>query len=197
MTMVVRYSLAFGLRLGGVVVHGLTNGNLVPLDGIYSRIKLCEEFGPLGPDFWRANALAVPADCFPVAFAFVVGVPKAVHAVSFAGAGITLGGHTVEDAFKLGFVVFSGGCAAHVAIIQDSPDKRKELIQNLSGTENFDEIMKNNYAELFNFYENPLGKWDAVYTCKSQAKTTGFSPCIASRNGFFFCPHPHHACPDN
>jgi hypothetical protein len=165
LAVVVRHSLAFGSRPGGVGVHGLPDGDLVPLDGIDARFKLCEEFSPFDSDFLRADASAVPADCFPVALAFVIGVPKTVHAVGFAGAGITLGGHAVEDAFKLGFVVFSVGCAAHGAIIQDSPDKRKELIQNLSGTENFGEIMKDNYAELFNFYESSLGKWDAMYVC--------------------------------
>jgi hypothetical protein len=53
-----------------------------------------------------------------------------VHAVEFSGAGIAFCGLTPEDAFKLGFVVFSGDLAAHGGSIPKCRRERNELIQN-------------------------------------------------------------------
>jgi hypothetical protein len=110
-----------------------------------------KEFGPGVSGELRADSLAVPADGFPVTFALVVGVPEAVHAVSFAGFGIALGGQAVKDAFKLGFDVFSAGCVAHESKVPASSGEGKMLIQNLSKTEILDKFLSYNIVVILSF----------------------------------------------
>jgi hypothetical protein len=73
-----------------------------------------------------------------VPFAVVVGEPEAVHAVSLAGAGISLCGDAIEDAFELSFDVFSACCIAHGRRIAIRRRAGNMLIQNLSKTKNRD-----------------------------------------------------------
>jgi hypothetical protein len=116
--------------------------------------------------------LAVAADSFPVAFVVVVGVPEAVYAVGFAGAGVAFGGGTVEDAFKFGFDVFSGGCAAHRVSISIRRRVGKMLIQNLSKIENRDRFSGDNQAELLTFFQRISEVYDAMCVC---ARTVPYS----------------------
>jgi hypothetical protein len=112
-----------------------------------------------------ADALAVAADSFPVAFVVVVGVPEAVYAVGFTGAGVAFGGGAVEDASKFGFYVFSGGCVAHGVSISIRRRVGKMLIQNLSKIENRDKFSGNNILESLTFFYRRSEVCDAMCVC--------------------------------
>jgi hypothetical protein len=111
-----------------------------------------------------------------VAFAFVVGEPEAVYAVSLAGAGIAFRGSAVEYAFKLCFVVFSACGVAHGGNIAIRRRAGNELIQNLSKTENLDKNFGRNQAGLFTLFAGNREVWYAVCVCKNQAGAVRLSP---------------------
>lgn len=153
--------LAFAVPPGTVGFNGLSDGHFVAFDRIDAGIgKFREEFGSGVSGALRTDAVAVPADSFPVAFALVIGEPEAVHLVGFSGAGIALGGHTVEDAFKLSFDVFPGCCVVHGEIVQARPDEGNEIIQNLSKVKNTEEKIYDNYMSLIVLLFFILSKWD-------------------------------------
>ncbi|MFQ8888550.1 MAG: hypothetical protein ACLR7Z_09670 [Bilophila wadsworthia] len=100
--------LPFASAPGKVGVHYLPDGNFVALNGIDAGgIKLGKELCPLLSDRGRADALAVPANGFPVALTFMISVPEAVDFVVLSGSRIALGGLAEEDALELGLCVFS------------------------------------------------------------------------------------------
>ena len=100
--------LSFASAPGKVGVHYLPDGNFVALNGIDAGgIKLGKELCPLLCDRGRADALAVPANGFPVALTFMISVPEAVDFVVLSGSRIALGGLAEEDALELGLCVFS------------------------------------------------------------------------------------------
>ena len=100
--------LPFASAPGKVGVHYLPDGNFVALNGIDAGgIKLGKELCPLLCDRGRADALAVPANGFPVALTFMISVPEAVDFVVLSGSRIALGGLAEEDALERGLCVFS------------------------------------------------------------------------------------------
>jgi hypothetical protein len=152
---------AFAFAPGVVGVHGLPDGDLFAFHGaVACGGDFGEEFGSGVSGGLGAGALAVSADGFPVAFAQVVGVPEAVHAVGFAGFGIALGGQAEEDAFKLCFGVFSAGCVAHGSKVPARCGEGKMLIQNLSKTEISDKKLRDNYAIKFELSREASRMWD-------------------------------------
>ena len=66
----------------------------------------------------------------------MVDEPEAVYLVGFTGAGIALGGHPVEDGFKLNFDVVTVCRVAHGEKRQAHPDEGNESIRNLSKAKN-------------------------------------------------------------
>jgi hypothetical protein len=99
-----------------------------------------------------------------------------------AGLGIALGGKAVEDAFKLGFDVFSAGFVAHVTTVAGSYKKGNMLIQNLSRTENSGEKYDDNYAELFNKSDYGEGKLERERERERERESK-------KRAGNGCCPH--------
>jgi hypothetical protein len=182
---------AFAFAPGVVGVHGLPDGDLFPFHGaVACGGDFREEFGSGVSGGLGADAPAVPAHGFPVAFALMVGVPEAVHAVGFAGFGIAFGGQAKEDAFKLGFGVFSAGYVAHGSKVPARCGEGKMLIQNLSKTEVSDKKLQYNYAIKFELSSEASRIWDGE--SKKRAKTKGFSlrsPCQGRKN--IFPPYFH------
>jgi hypothetical protein len=127
-----------------------------------------------------------------VAFAFVVGEPEAVYAVSLAGAGIAFCGSAVEDAFKLCFVVFSACCVAHGVNIAIRRRGGNELIQNLSKTKKLDKNFGCNQVGLFTLFGGNREAWYAVCVCVAKIKprpevSTQAACFFQERKMFFAC----------
>jgi hypothetical protein len=165
----------FACGPGGVVIDGLADGSFFLMGGVDACGEFGEEFGSGSSDGLGADALAVSADGFPVAFVVVVGVPEAVYAVGVAGARVAFGGGAVEDAFEFGFDVFSGGCAAHGVSISSRRRVGKMLIQNLSKMKNADKFFGRNQAESLTFFHRISEVWDAMCVCKKRAESIAIS----------------------
>jgi hypothetical protein len=120
---------AFAFAPGVVGVNGLSHCYFVAFNRVYAGGgDFGQEFGSVVAGGLGANALAVSAYGFPVAFSLVVGEPDAVNAVGFAGAGIAFRGEAIEDAFEFGLDVFSVGFVAHVATLGGRWQEGKKLI---------------------------------------------------------------------
>jgi len=129
-----RDALAFSARPGDMGVDGIADGVFVSLDRIRATGQLGKEFCPGLPRRLGAFTFAVPTDCFPMAFAFGVRIPEAVHAVELAGARIPARGEAIEHALELRLDVFAR-LLDHSRLVPVSPHEGNFLIQNLSNTE--------------------------------------------------------------
>lgn len=164
-------SMNFGLEMGAVLAIMLINvlslapapgkvgiddfpdGDFIPFNGIDAGgLKLGKEFCPLFSGCGWAYALTVSADGFPVAFAFVVSVPKGIDEIGLACARITLGRLAAENALELGFYVFSASCALHESRIASEIYFCKMLIQNLSKMDFRDKNLADNLLNLLIIY---------------------------------------------
>ena len=144
---------SFASAPGKVGIDDLPDGDFIPFNGIDAgSLKLGEEFCPLFSGCGRANALAVATDGFPVAFAFVVGVPERVDEIGLACARIAFGGLSAENALELGFYVFSASCALHESRIASETYFCKMLIQNLSKMDFSDKNLSDNLLLLWIIY---------------------------------------------
>ena len=144
---------SFASAPGKVGIDDLPDGDFIPFNGIDAgSLKLGEEFCPPFSGCGRANALAVPTDGFPVAFAFVVGVPERVDEIGLACARIAFGGLSAENALELGFYVFSASCALHESRIASETYFCKMLIQNLSKMDFSDKNLSDNLLLLWIIY---------------------------------------------
>jgi hypothetical protein len=181
--------LVFAFRPGGIGVHNFPDGCFSAFHGADASFRdFGKEFGSGGTDGCRADAFAVPAHGLPVSFSGVVGVPERVHAVEFSGAGIAFCGLTPEDAFKLGFVVFSGDFAAHGGSIPKCRRERNELIQNLSKPKNSDKNFMDNYAIFIELFTIEGARWHALCVAKIRPKSSisaRTSRLFSGRNSFF------------
>ena len=141
--------LPFASAPGKIRIDDFTDGHFVALDGIDARgLELGKEFCPFLPGRSRADALAVPADGFPVSLALMVGVPETVDFVVLSGARITLGGLAEEDALELSLRVFSFSFATHISSLENTTKEGKMLIQNLSKMDFQDKNYEDNYLNL-------------------------------------------------
>ncbi|WP_370650263.1 hypothetical protein, partial [uncultured Desulfovibrio sp.] len=138
---------------GKVSVNDLPNGDSIAFNGIDAGgLKLGKEFCPLFSGCGWAYAFTVSADGFPVAFAFVVGVPERIDEIGLACARITLGRLAAENALELGFYVFSASCALHEGRIASEIYFCKILIQNLSKMNFRDKNFEDNLLNLIIIY---------------------------------------------
>ena len=107
MTVVLVNVLPFAPAPFKIGIHQVPDGDFIPLNGVDAGgLKLGKELCPPLSGRSRTDALAVPADGFPVPFTLVVCVPEAVDFIVLSGARIALGGLTEEDALELGLYVF-------------------------------------------------------------------------------------------
>ncbi|MDR1660099.1 MAG: hypothetical protein LBR94_07145 [Desulfovibrio sp.] len=128
--------IIFAFGPGGVVIHGLSDRHLDVFYGVDSGGReFGQEGGAGGSGRCGADAFAVSADCFPVAFAFVVSEPERIYLVGFSRFGIAFGGRAVKDALELVFYVFSTGCGAHGGNIRERRRIGNALSQNLAKME--------------------------------------------------------------
>ena len=145
--------LAFASAPRKISVNDLSDGDFITFNGIDAGgLKLGKELCPLFSGRGRTDALAVPADGFPVAFAFVVSVPEGIDEIGLACAWITLGRLAEENALELGFDVFSASCALHEGRIASEIHFRKMLIQNLSKMDFRDKFFEDNLLNLLIIY---------------------------------------------
>lgn len=145
--------LSFASAPGKVGIDDLPDGDFIPFNGIDAGgLKLGKEFCPLFPGCGWAYAFTVPADGFPVAFAFVVSVPEGIDEIGLACARIALGRLAAENALELGFYVFSASCALHEGRIASEIYFCKMLIQNLSKMDFRDKNFKDNLLNLLIIY---------------------------------------------
>ena len=134
-------------------IHQVPDGDFIPLNGVdASGFKLGKELCPLLSGRSRTDALAVPADGFPVPLTLVVCVPEAVDFVVLSGARIALGGLAEEDALELGLYVFSFSFATHMSRLEDTTKEGKMLIQNLSKIDFQDKNLNYNILNLIIIY---------------------------------------------
>ena len=134
-------------------IHQVPDGDFIPLNGVdASGFKLGKELCPLLSGRSRTDALAVPADSFPVPLTLVVCVPEAVDFVVLSGARIALGGLAEEDALELGLYVFSFSFATHMSRLEDTTKEGKMLIQNLSKIDFQDKNLDDNILNLIIIY---------------------------------------------
>ena len=74
---------------GKVGIDDLPDGDFIPFNGIDAGgLKLGKEFCPLFSGCGWAYAFTVSADGFPMAFAFVVGVPERIDEIGLACADV-------------------------------------------------------------------------------------------------------------
>ena len=140
-----------------IEIHQVPDGDFIPLNGVNaSDLKLGKEFCPLLSGRSRTDALAMPADSFPVPLTLMVCVPEAVDFVVLSGARIALGGLTEEDALELGLYVFSLSFAIHIIRLEDTTKEGKMLIQNLSKIDFQDKIFDDNILNLLIIHLLPL-----------------------------------------
>lgn len=136
-----------------ISVNDLPDGDFITFNGIDAGgLKLGKELCPLFSGRGRTDALAVPADGFPMAFAFVVSVPEGIDEIGLACAWITLGRLAAENALELGFDVFSASCALHEGRIASEIHFCKMLIQNLSKMDFRDKNFTDNLLNLLIIY---------------------------------------------
>lgn len=166
-----RQPMNFGLEMGAVLavmlfnilpfasapskvsVNDLTDGDFITFNGIDAgSLKLGKELCSLISGCGRADALAVPADGLPVAFAIVVGIPERIDEIGLSCAWITLGRLAAENALELGFYVFSASCAFHESRIASEIYFCKMLIQNLSKMDFRDKNLEDNCLNLLIIY---------------------------------------------
>ena len=138
-------------------IHQVPDGDFIPLNGVDAGgLKLGKELCPLLPGRSRTDALAVPADSFPVPLTLVVCVPEAVDFVVLSGARIALGRLTEEDALELGLYVFSLSFTIHISRLEDTTKEGKMLIQNLSKIDFQDKNLIDNILNLLIIHLLPL-----------------------------------------
>ncbi len=136
-----------------VSVNNLPDGDFITFNGIDAGgLKLGKELCPFFSGRGRTDALAVPADGFPMAFAFVVSVPERIDKIRLACAWITLGRLAAENALELGFDVFSASCTLHEGRIASEIHFCKMLIQNLSKMDFRDKNLADNLLNLLIIY---------------------------------------------
>ena len=149
LTVVLVNVFPFALAPFKVGVHQVPNGDSISLNGVdTSGLKLGKELGTFPSGRSRADALAVPADGFPVSLTLVVCVPEAVDLIVLSGARIALGGLAEENALELGLCVFSFSFATHMSRLEDTSKESKMLIQNLSKIYFQDKNFDDNYLNL-------------------------------------------------
>ena len=145
--------LSFASAPGKVGIDDFPYGDFIPFSAIDAGcLKLGKESCPLVSGCARAYAFTVSADGFPVAFAFVVGVPERVNEIGLARARIAFGGLAAENALELGFYVFSACCALHESRIASEIYFCKMLIQNLSKMDFRDKNFEDNLLNLLIIY---------------------------------------------
>ena len=138
---------------GKVGIDDLPDGDFIPFNGIDAGgLKLGKEFCPLFSGCGWAYAFTVSADGFPMAFAFVVGVPERIDEIGLACARIALGRLAAENALELGFYVFSASCDLHESRIASEIYFCKMLIQNLSKINFQDKNLEDNLLNLIIIY---------------------------------------------
>ena len=125
--------LSFAFAPCKIGVHQVSDGDLFPFDGGDAcNGNLREEFCALFLNQSWTDALAVPADSFPVAFALDVLVTETVDTIRQAGSRITFGGLAVENALEFCFYVFSAGYVVHGNMITANYSNWKMIIHSLS-----------------------------------------------------------------
>ena len=126
-------------------VHHLPNGHFVALDRIDAGgCHFGEEFCALLFDGRWPDALAMPADGFPVPLAFKIGEPEGINSVGGAGTRIAFGREAIVHALELGLDVFSAGYVAHGENVPAKTCLGKMFIQNLSKTDSSDKNFSHN-----------------------------------------------------
>ena len=112
-------------------IHQVPDGDFIPLNGVdASGFKLGKELCPLLSGRSRTDALAVPADSFPVPLTLVVCVSEAVDFVILSSVRIAFGELTEEDALEPGLYVFSFIFTIYISMLDDTAKEGKMLIQN-------------------------------------------------------------------
>ena len=142
-------------------INGVTNSYLIALDGIDAGcFHLSQKLRACLAGSGGANAFAVPADRFPVVFAFGIDVPEAVHLVELAGDGISLGGDAVEDALVFSSYEFSASCVIHGETVAAENGFGKETIQILSKTDFPRSTKQRNHLVLIIIFSDLLSRCD-------------------------------------